>query len=120
VRRKQDKPHGTVGLCESPETVSREYPLIPRCLATSSKKTREKKRGRDPGKASRGQALFHLTETQRFQGVVAEAEIGQPNVFEIDAESEVIKFLAGSSLHGRQFSSHISAVWAGVRTSILI
>jgi hypothetical protein len=64
--------------------------------------------------------LFHLTETQRFQEVGGEAEIGQPNVFEIDAESEVIKFLAGSSLHGRQFSSHISAVWAGVRTSILI
>ena len=64
--------------------------------------------------------LFHLTETRWFQEVVAEAEIGQPNVFEIDAESEVIKFLAGSSLYGRQFSSHISAVWAGVRTTILI
>jgi len=43
--------------------------------------------------------LFQLTdETQRFKEVVAKTDIGQPGIFEIDAESEVVKFLARNPL----------------------
>ena len=43
--------------------------------------------------------LFQLTdETERFKEVVAETDIGQPGVFEIDAQSEVILFPGSNSL----------------------
>jgi hypothetical protein len=43
--------------------------------------------------------LLQLTdETQRFKEVVAETDIGQPWIVEIDAQSEVVKFLAHNSL----------------------
>jgi len=52
----------------------------------------------EPEASGRILLLDVTDETERFEEVVAETDIGQPGVFEIDAQSEVIKFLAGSSL----------------------